>query len=320
MNKNAYEIFDQKVKSRQSYLQNDMIRHWSNIDEAVYSINSDWEMLRDGGFTSDDILADRSATDKFLMDISHEVIYTLRKNSVTGAFIILDQPITESGSIVSRPGLYVRDPSPESSAKDNSDLAIKYGSAALYRYLGITTDISWTPRVSFNAETPELNAYFDLPMEAAHKYSKLATADLGYWSLPIISDESSHPVFTYTVPLRDSTGEAYGILGIEISADYLKKLLPPYELNADNRASYCIARSTGDSDHFCVAASTGMFLKPYASDGTMLTSSTTVDADGCYQIDDSSKAKVYVSTQYLQLYNSGTPFAADKWALLGIVN
>ncbi|MEG2074147.1 MAG: hypothetical protein RRY54_05225, partial [Angelakisella sp.] len=71
MNKNAYEIFDQKVKSRQSYLQNDMIRHWSNIDEAVYSINSDWEMLRDGGFTSDDILADRSATDKFLMDISH---------------------------------------------------------------------------------------------------------------------------------------------------------------------------------------------------------------------------------------------------------
>ncbi|MEG2073763.1 MAG: hypothetical protein RRY54_03255, partial [Angelakisella sp.] len=134
------------------------------------------------------------------------------------------------------------------------------------------------------------------------------------------SDEATHPVFTYTVPLRDSRGDAYGILGIEISADYLKKLLPPYELNTDNRASYCIARSTGNSDNFCVAASTGMFLKPYASDGTMLSYHSTVDAHGCYQIDGDPKAKVYVSTQYLQLYNSGTPFAADKWALLGIVN
>ncbi|MEG0542130.1 MAG: hypothetical protein RR528_07355, partial [Angelakisella sp.] len=65
----------------------------------------------------------------FLEEVSEDIIYVLRKNTVTGAFIILDQPLVEKDNIVSRPGLYVRDSDPASSAKDNSDLAIKHGAA-----------------------------------------------------------------------------------------------------------------------------------------------------------------------------------------------
>ncbi|MEG0942457.1 MAG: EAL domain-containing protein [Angelakisella sp.] len=321
MNNNAYEIFNQKVKNRKSYLENDMIHRWSNIEEAVATINESWDVAQHNGYSSSaDLLADPEAVNLFLEEVSEDIIYVLRKNTVTGAFIILDQPLVEKDNIVSRPGLYVRDSDPASSAKDNSDLAIKHGAASLYRTLGITTDILWTPRFSFNSELPEECNYFTKPMEAAKEYPTLSAFDLGYWSPPIPTSNNSHTALTYTLPLIDRTGTVYGVMGVDISADYIKKMLPSNELNDDKRAAYCLAQTNPYNDKFYIAFSSGSLVNHHITPGSTLTLQNSPYRENSYLVADTENDETHADVQYLQLYNKGTPFADEQWALLGIVN
>ena len=47
--------------------------------------------------------------------------------------------------------------------------------------------------------------------------------DLGYWAKPFILEDSyldDHKMITYSVPLKYD-GEIYGVLGVEISLDFL---------------------------------------------------------------------------------------------------
>ena len=42
------------------------------------------------------------------------------------------------------------------------------------------------------------------------------------------------PVITYTVPLFDRVGQVHGVIGVEISLEHIRKLLPANELSAQD--------------------------------------------------------------------------------------
>ena len=64
--------------------------------------------------------------------------------------------------------------------------------------------------------------------------------DLGYWAKPFILEDSyldDHKMITYSVPLKYD-GEIYGVLGVEISLDFLNSYYSVHDLDTSRNAGY----------------------------------------------------------------------------------
>ena len=88
---NSFNILNQKIESRSNYFQNEMMQHWSNIGESESIINSTiLKKLESRGLTVEDLDNNGEVTTELLNDVSNDLVFMLRKNYVTGAFLILD--------------------------------------------------------------------------------------------------------------------------------------------------------------------------------------------------------------------------------------
>ena len=66
--------------------------------------------------------------------------------------------------------------------------------------------------------------------------------DLGYWSRPyLLSDSDAISAISYSVPLISGDGVPYGVLGVDITTDYLRSQTPYDELAAEKKGGYLIA-------------------------------------------------------------------------------
>lgn len=115
------------------------------------------------------------------------------------------------------------------------------GVSHIIKALGIPLDIFWTPQFCLDNSD---KTYYE-PFLAALKYSSVDSFHLGYWSLPFAIDENDIKIITYSQPLLTPGGKPYGVLGIELTVDYLRKQMPFEELNAENSACYALAVGYG---------------------------------------------------------------------------
>ncbi len=161
---NAFDIFEGKVTSQRNRLQNDMLQRWSNLESCVLSIQSKTKAYLDEKEKStEDLAVGDPLTETLLADLSEDLIYLLRRNSVTGAFLILDGDREDIKS-----GLYFRDQEPAYSSVDNSDLLAERGPAEVIRSQGIPMDSLWYPTFTFgeDGEDEEAGSYFYGPFLA----------------------------------------------------------------------------------------------------------------------------------------------------------
>ena len=241
LNQNAVEILNERVINRKNYLENEIIQYWSGLDESVEYINGVTAgVLAENGGTAGEIAANSQEANAILEQASQNLIELLRRKNVTGVFLVLngqDDPYQTTG--VEKSGIYFRDLDPLSNSVDNTDLMLERAPSALTRKLGITMDTNWNPQFAFPEGRPaESYDFFYKPFRAALEYVDTAYNDLGYWSRPFRFSEGDIEVVTYSVPLLDAQGAPYGVLGVEISVQHLKKLLPYDELAGDKAGSY----------------------------------------------------------------------------------
>jgi hypothetical protein len=103
LKENSFNILNQKVESRGNYLQNEMIQHWSNVNEAEGVINSTiLKKLQSKGLKTEDIADDGELATELIKEVSGDVIFMLRKNYVTGAFLILDSNSNQKNGVYFR--------------------------------------------------------------------------------------------------------------------------------------------------------------------------------------------------------------------------
>ena len=72
--------------------------------------------------------------------------------------------------------------------------------------------------------------------------------DLGYWAKPFILEDSyldDHKMITYSVPLKYD-GEIYGVLGVEISLDFLNSYYSVHDLDTSRNAGYALTIDQSD--------------------------------------------------------------------------
>jgi len=315
LNQNAKDIVDQRVINRSSYLQNEMLNNWSNLSQLTDHINTTAKQLVSEGKVDYEHLDDSSETaTPLILAVVDQLISTMRSQHVTGAYIIFNNHDLDKG-LEDKPGIYLRDLDPLSKASaENGDLLIERAPTEVVKSLNIATDSSWRPRFEFKKANIKYYDFFYTPYQQAISNSQeFSSTDMGYWGGSFRLRDSENEAFTYSLPLINDQGAVYGVVGIDITLDYLNKLLPSTELLDEGNGSYLLAINQDDS----------LILSNILTNGNIYTtkSPTTelMQSENDYYINQGSNT-LYSSLKYLNIYNSNTPYSNQRCALVGIVD
>ncbi|MCC0644823.1 MULTISPECIES: EAL domain-containing protein [unclassified Clostridioides] len=330
LNDNSFDILNERVINRKNYIQNEMLQRWSKTSETELAINSSVKKVLDENNASiKDVGINEEINKEIIKNISKDLIYLLRKNSVTGSFIILNNKDIEDDSInskdeISRTGLYIRDLDPKFNPNDNSDLLIERGSSEIARNFGISMDSYWAPKFSFKSENERKgDNFFYKPFRAAIDNPNTSSSNLGYWGSQFLLTSAGDRVITYSVPLIYEDGTVYGVLGIDLGINYLRELLPYGEINENKKGNYILGVDRNDDLAFENVVSNGYTFKEKFWDGLHSNLEQKESYKNVYKVKNEDDGKIkestYASVQYLDLYNSNTPFENERWALLGII-
>ena len=316
-------IFYEKVSNRKNYLENEMLTRWSNVNSTVEEINNTAQRLINTKKISLKTLDDSSEDSlPLLKKTSSKLINLIRTNQVSGAFVVLNtdnlEAKKEKGVFENKPGIYLRDFDPLSTpSKKNEDLVFKYAPKALTQSMNISHGKTWRPLFEFQ-KTGNYGAYLYEPFQAALKEEnpeEIELKDFGYWSMPYRLYDDSLDVISYSVPLILKDGTIYGVLGVEISLDYLQKQLPNSELIDDEQGSYLLGVESGEAGNFQNILINGMIYSRAA--GNQKTTQILQKGED-YVVKNQDKL-MYADTEYIDLYGENTEFTNQKWTLIGIV-
>ena len=299
-----------------------MTQRWTSLEEE-YEIAGQMltEHLAQSGMSLDDFLRDPDAQDSYFTDLFPTWGYMLRKNSTTGAFIVLGQPdaVKDGGTLNA---LYIRDSDPDTNPADYSDLLLTVGPSQITKEYRVPFDIYWKTNLSLRpyGESPA-DDFFYQPYLTAVQNPDAQTNDCCYWSMPFClegrSDTDPYRMITYSIPLVTEDGTVYGVMGIEISLSRLAECLPYREVNSNHEGGYMLLEKEADNSYRTVCA-TGLFSGD-SVDGEKSIRLSETTQQNLYRLGNSNgKNAVYLTLKPLTLYNTNTPFYDHGWYLAGM--
>lgn len=234
----ASSAFSEQVESTTEDLSETMTRTWSDLSYAEQQLNEIYTLFcSEKGITDASFLRSASAQEKFLQKTPVKLLETLRRNQTTGIYLVLNSKDLGSKRISSRNGVCIRDLKRVKGYRGPEDLYLERGPALIASQMGFTLDADW--KSSYDITDSSRDLFFTMPMLGASGNPGLSAEKLGYWySLYTLSSDKDTSL-SYSIPLISESGTAYGVLGIEISQEYLKKFLPAGELGKG--AAYSLA-------------------------------------------------------------------------------
>lgn len=314
LNKNSVDVLDEKVISRTNHIQNEMVQRWSNIAKFEHDIQDEMNyFLQEKNIDYSAFQREPNLAFEFLEQTVDKVVFTIRQCMVTGAFVVLNNE--NEGRY---PGVYIRDSDPLFNPSDNSDLSMEVGHSTAARKAGISLGIGWVPRFNFS-EDDDSSAFYFKPLRAASKNPGSNFTELGYWSGPFTLSDYGIKAITYSIPIIDAEGVPYGVIGIELTSDYFRKILYYDEIADNKQGAYLLAITRDGGTVFENVVSSGPAFNKIFGNSTQIELAEKTGYDNVFKINTKHNGTVYGCVHYLNLYDSNTPFEKDRWSLIGIV-
>ena len=314
LNNNAMDILNERVFRRKSYLENDIFQRWTNFSKFEYDVQEKMKSFlleRDIEFT--ELQNNQNLITEFLVESVDYTVAALRQHMVTGIFIVL-----QGEDEIRYPGIYFRDLDPLFNPNDNSDISMEKGPSSIAKSSGISLGRDWTPQFILVEDNDSSN-FFYKPYKITKEYPDSKFSDLGYWSKPFRLSQYDMDVITYSVPLINDNGESYGVIGIELTTDYLRKILHYDEIIENRQGSYALGINSEDDMVFENVVYSGPILKKIIGNDKKIVFNKEAKYNNIYELKSSNSEIVYGSVHNLNLYNRNSPFERDKWVLIGIV-
>ena len=322
---NEIELGRRMVENRQATLEGEMTSQWAGISREIDFMNSALAgYLQQDGATMQDFLADSSRQSAFVEKVFPELLSYSRRDSTCGAFLVLANAgnATDLSQPSSNIGVFLRDSEPTVKYDSNSDIKLERGSKALANQAGIALDDAWSPVLCFaDAGTRACDDYFYQPYRAMQENPQYSAAELGYWSNPFILEDSradTHRTVTYSIPLV-SNGVVYGVMGIEVSCDYLLNTCFP-SISSGGEGGYALAYQT-DSGTYDMIESTGSLCDAIGgADGSFALEPA--DHDGFYHVcgvKTKNGQEIYAMVEPVRFYEDSAPYDANQWVVCGFV-
>lgn len=288
-------IFDAKILSRKNYIEDNIQRYYTSLYEYENFIQKQVDE-HEGAINN-----------TFLENISEKAVSCLRQSGVTGIYVIFDN----DGS---KEGFYIRDLEPSVVANDNSDLLFLNGPVSVARKIKLSLDREWSSDFKLDASNPAAGFYFR-PVEAARRYKGSKYQDLGCWNRPVQLSPNDVEVVTYSVPLLDREGQPYGVVGIDLTIDHVKSLMPYNELMENQQGAYMLGLRAAGENNYERVLSTGPIFNRMLDFEDELKFTREEEKKEIYRINKN----IYFSAHKIDLYNKDNPHSADEWYLAGLI-
>lgn len=314
INQNAKDILAKQVENRGSYLAGNMTQSWADLSEMTNAVNARVAgMLASGELKREDL--DRPGGCAALIgELCPELIDAMYNRQVSGIFMLFNTKSLTDDAPETVQGIYLRDFDPTSRASErHADILVERASVEVVRGNYLATDSGWQP--VFSAQDSVEQPFFYKPFQAAvESGGTLDAAACGYWTTETyrLSGDQKEAI-AYSQPLILEDGTVYGVIGVELLADYVSTLLPCGELLERERGSYMLV---------CGNAEDGS-LKPVILSSEMMSRETLDDLDfaftdqGMEAVSD-AKGDYYGAARNITLYSRNAPFDTDRWYLAGI--
>ena len=331
LRENERAILLKQVQNRQENLQNVMIGNWMQLDGISSKINTAMErLLADGTVTLESMDDSSDACMSLLYMVAQDVVTDFRTKRVSGIYLIFNSDDLsadrENGIAGKKPGIFIRDLDPASSPSlRNEDLLFEFAPASLVRSMNITTDNLWSSMFAYDfSENPEDYDFFYKPFQTAYDNNGQGDAeDYGYWTVSPFRYAEDDFTLCYTVPLILRNGTVYGVIGIDMTPDYMAENLPYGELFDDNYGNYILSASYQENDasptpqeiRLTNILTYGEHLSLREGEEIILT----LSEDGTYYTFQHNGVSYYANIAKFRVYSSNAPFENERLVLAGAV-
>ncbi len=317
LNRNAKALLTERVDNRENEIESQFSSQWGNL---TYYCNAMNELQ--SKYDSDSFFTDSSVKKDFLVESYNTLYSMLRNNAVNGTFLILTnnkdgEHLTEDTQ--SYYGLSIRDYDLLSGYTDKEDLMVLRCPSSIAAKLGCSLDNAWDALFNF-ASDDDKGDFFYKPLEEAYANPGIDMDNFTYFCSSHSYSTMDRNVVSYSIPLINSDGEIYGVLGVELLNSYLSSLIPYSELQGKNNSAYMLVKYTDNSNDIEVIATNGTLYDRYVNP---------LDFNkDLFESEDDSKVFFYTGNgdvglcgtkADLTIYNKNTPFENERIALVGIV-
>jgi len=317
----AYNVLVEKTENRKSYVESMFNQKTSLIYETADEINEiTKKILDEKKLSSDDITRDKELGRQILSDSAESLIYLLRRNMVNDAFIILDTgELYCDDSSVRKAGIYIRDlDTSENNVSNNQDLLMEMGNSETAHNLGIALDYEWSLHMNITeSENNNFSFYFDT-IETARKNKNTSIYNLGHWTDFSKISSSAQSSIKYTVPLMLENGDVYGVIGIGLMEKIILKNMPSNDFFSES-ACYILGFDEENNGEYSILLHSGPVFGKLVDSDTVINKDKKVKAD-IYDFNPDGDIKSVGSIQEMNVYNSGSFYKNQKWALISVAD
>lgn len=319
---NASDVFTEEISNRSAYLKTEMIQRWSQLDWTQSTVEDTVERyLAEHRLTTGELVPGNAETTALLEELAPNLISTMRRNSVNGAFIVFHgnaKSTIREWDNVSKSGLYLRDTDPTTDSESNADLLLKCGSHELGNRLGLALDVNWSPTITVDRDSD----WYYASIQAVSQTPYAVPNQLGYWSpMHTLSGDVDPEVITYTQPLIAKSGGVYGVIGVELTKDYLCRQMPNEELpGGKNGSAYVLAFSEAEERYQIMAEAGPLSAWLFGRAESFGIAPVPEREPLCRALpaEEGPEDEIYAYVRELKLYDTNSPFEKERWYLMGM--
>lgn len=322
LEENTIQMDAHMVEKNQLILQNDMNEKWRSIYKESDGLNESLgKILKKDQKNIKEFLSSRQLQEEYIEKVFPQLLSTLQYNTTSGVYLVLanDHDIREEADYQ---GFFVRDSNPQTKTVSNTDLLMEKGNKKLSHKEAISLDSTWSTNFHLKGNgNRAADAFYYEPYMAAIRHKNSKMENLGYWSNPFILEDNyldDHKMITYSVPL-EYQGEIYGILGIEISLNYLSNYYSVHDLDKTRNAGYALVTEHSDGKYQMISGKGALYDAVARNNETLKLKDTKNKTLHKVSGATVGKQEIYAILKPLKLYSNNVPYDDTNWALCGFV-
>lgn len=274
------------------------------------------KVLADEGKSASDIKTDPELNRAVVYGVMPQIIEMLHRSYGNGIYLVLDGPASDNGSPDEKAGVFISDLDSSSYATDNSDLLLVRGLPSISKEFGIALEGSWKLGFPLDGSDPN-DDYFYKPYQCTAD-RKVDIRDIGnyaYFGHRSPRDRTDADGISYSVPLVLEDGTTIGVIGGDMLADHVQKIMDMEKLTGSVDTELILAKRQKGSRVLEPAVTSGAVYDRYFGGENALNYELT-GQEGIGTVTDRKGDVWYAAMVPMTIYNHNTPFENEEWLVV----
>ncbi len=240
---------------------------------------------------------------------AEELLDLLEECYIDGAFYIIQN---EDGSdIVS---VNIQNIYPELEGNGYAAYELLWGTSEVSKTYGLGINTMWQVKIDSDEL---LKDYYTMPLWAVEESPYGSLEEYGYWSIPDSEDDNG--CILYTVPLLDEKGDAYGVVGVQISESYFLDNYVERDDYIYEDSFYAIANVTDNTVRISEYLPNTNDVEQFINQ-ELIETIVNIEGHDFYTMSSEGSRVFIVKVDSLAMYSDTSVFAEEELSYLTIVS